>query len=61
MEATASGYADTVELLITMGADVNAKDKGGDTPLKIATRGGHTRIQEMLRAAGASEDEDEED
>jgi ankyrin repeat protein len=33
-------------------ADVNAKDRNGNTPLKPATTGGHTEIIKALLAAG---------
>jgi ankyrin repeat protein len=42
-----------VELLIAAGADVNAKDEGGQTPLHKAASGGHKEIVELLIAKGA--------
>ena len=35
--ATFQGHEEIAELLIDSGADVNAKNKGGDTPLDWAT------------------------
>jgi len=42
-----------VELLIAKGADVNAKNKYGSTPLHRAASGGHKEITEILIAKGA--------
>ena len=38
-----------VELLITNGADANAKNRWNRTPLDLANAGGHTEIVELLR------------
>jgi ankyrin repeat protein len=42
-----------VELLITEGANVNARDGAGRTPLSYAKEEGHTEIAEMLLKHGA--------
>jgi len=58
--AARSGYSKAAELLITAGADVNAKDKEGHTPLWYA-KDKHTpsedctKITELLRRHGAVE------
>lgn len=44
---------DVVDILISMGADVNARDKGGGTPLHAAAGLGEKDIIEILLANGA--------
>lgn len=53
--ASGEGNLETVKLLIEKGADVNVKDKKGNTPLKNALSHGKTDIAEFLREAGAKE------
>jgi ankyrin repeat protein len=53
--AAEEGHKDLVELLITKGANVNAKDEDGVTPLQYAKIEGHTGIVELLRKHGAKE------
>lgn len=47
------GHADTAQLLIERGADVNAKKSDGASVLTLATMSGHKDIAEMLKKAGA--------
>ena len=46
--------AEKVEALIKAGADVNAKNRYGVTPLSLAAAGGDARILRLLLEAGAS-------
>jgi ankyrin repeat protein len=48
-------YRDMAEFFIAKGADVNAEDEGGKTPLQVAEREGRTEIVELLRKHGAKE------
>ena len=41
-------------VLIEYGADVNAKDKDGETPLDYAIEEGHAKMQSLLRRHGGS-------
>ena len=53
MIASSSGHNASVELLLTHGADINAKDKYGRTALMYASKHGHTAIVELLLNHGA--------
>lgn len=45
--------ADLVRLLLAHGADPNARDQAGETPLERARHDGRADIVAMLQAAGA--------
>jgi len=45
-------------LLINQGAQVNANDNSGSTPLDRATQGSHTAIADLLRTQGANTSQD---
>ena len=51
--AAYGGHKEIAELLITNGANVNAKNDKGGTPLHEAAWEGHKEIAELLIAAGA--------
>ena len=54
-EAAGRGHnKEVAALLITAGADVNARDAGGMTPLHYTALGGHKEIAELLIAKGAN-------
>lgn len=46
-----------VRVLLDNGADVHARDSGGDTPLLVAAKKGNEKMVEMLLEAGAKVDE----
>ena len=46
MKIPCSNCKEMAELLITAGADMNAKDENGVTPLHLAAAKGHTEIAE---------------
>ncbi len=52
--AASSGKLKVVALFIDHKADLNVRDKGGNTPLEIAKREGHQNIEKLLAQAGAS-------
>ena len=50
--AAHGGQKEIAELLIDAGADVNAKDDDGTTPLDRAIQLGHPEIADLLRQHG---------
>jgi len=52
--AARKGDRDVAELLILKGANVNAADKTGTTPLHWAARAGHKEVAELLILKGAN-------
>ena len=51
-------FKEISELLIDKGADVNAKDDGGDTPLDGAIINNETEIADLLRKHGGKTGEE---
>jgi len=45
-----------VKLLLDKGANINAKDKNNSTALSLATKNGHKKIVEILKAKGGKTD-----
>jgi ankyrin repeat protein len=41
--------------LISVGVDINAKDKDGNTALKLAQKAGNIKTVELLKSYGAKE------
>lgn len=53
--AVLSSSREVVELLLEHGADLNAHDPQGHTPLQLAERAGHTDIVELLEDHGPTD------
>jgi ankyrin repeat protein len=51
--AVEGGHAEAVELLLDMGADVNARTRRGATPLQMAEAMGYEAIAQLLCGRGA--------
>jgi hypothetical protein len=56
LKAAAAGRTDETAALIAAGADLEARDAQGRTPLLLAVAGDHVAIAKALLAAGASPD-----
>jgi ankyrin repeat protein len=54
--AAINGYLNIADLLIRDGADINAKDKNGKTPLFYANKYGHYKTADLLIKHGAESD-----
>jgi len=57
-DATTCGRIQIAKVLIERGADVNAKDYKGCTPLRLAKRYGQDDIESMLNKKGAKDEQD---
>ena len=55
-EAARGGAVDTLQQLLDRGADVDARDRHGQTALMIAATEGHVRLVEWLIGRGANLD-----
>lgn len=55
LSAIYGAHPEAVEALIELKADVNAKTKDGDTPLKAAMKGDQEDMVKILKAAGAKQ------
>ena len=51
--AAEEGHKDTVLALLQAGATVDTKNKNGDTPLAVAKREGHRKVEALLLQHGA--------
>jgi len=48
-------HKDVAEFLLVKGANLNAREEKGKTPLEVAKEEGHKEIVELLRKHGAKE------
>jgi len=53
LQAVFNKHADVVRLLIERGADVNVRDREGDSALSYAVQSHQMEVVRMLKAAGA--------
>ena len=51
--AAAAGHADAAAMLVRRGANVEARDQNGHTPLDLASQLGHDRVARVLSAKHA--------
>lgn len=58
LKAAEAGDTARVEALLAQGADLNAKNNVGDTPLSIASFRGHLEIVKILIAKGSDLNQD---
>jgi hypothetical protein len=56
LKSTNRDFPELVKLLLDKGADINAKDKNKSTALSLATKNGHKKIVEILKAKGGATD-----
>jgi serine/threonine-protein phosphatase 6 regulatory ankyrin repeat subunit B len=56
MFASLNGHSETVEILLTNGADVNMKDTHGRSAIMFASLQGHTKTVDFLRSNGADDE-----
>ena len=56
--AADNGHKEMVELLIANGADVNAKNKNGNTPLDSSSLSKQTETADLLRKHGGKTSEE---
>ncbi|HPR39219.1 MAG TPA: ankyrin repeat domain-containing protein [Spirochaetota bacterium] len=56
LKSTNTGFPELVKLLLDKGANINAKDKNNSTALSLATKNGHKKIVEILKAKGGKTD-----
>lgn len=56
IEAASDGSLDRVASILSLGADVNVRDKWGWSALSMAAYGGHGNIAKLLLACGAETD-----
>lgn len=59
--AAIGGLREVVDLLVTMGEDVDGKGQDGSTPLRCAVQEGHTSVVKILLDKGASLTDKDED
>jgi len=51
--AALRGHAAVAEYLVAQGADVNAKNGAGETPLQVAQRAGRSEVVRVLTKSGS--------